>query len=49
MPQRGWDGMDCVGVVWMTCSINSSHHQLGTCLRSNGRWACWARIFIEKE
>ena len=28
-PQRGRDGMDCVGVVWMTCSINSSRHQLG--------------------
>ena len=27
-PQRGRDGMDCVGVVWMTCSINSSRHQV---------------------
>ena len=34
-PQRGRDGMDCVGVVWMTCSINSSRHQLGACWRSN--------------
>ena len=28
-PQRGRDGMDWVGVVWMMCSINSSRHQLG--------------------
>ena len=27
--QRGQNRMDYVGVVWMTCSINSSHHQLG--------------------
>ncbi len=25
-PERGRDGMDWVGVVWMTCSINSSRH-----------------------
>ena len=30
-PQRGRDGMDCAGVVWMTCSINSSRHQLAAC------------------
>ena len=34
-PQRGRDGMDCVGVGWMTCSINRSRHQLGACWRSN--------------
>jgi hypothetical protein len=34
-PERGWDRMDCVRVVWMMCSINSSHHQLGTCWCSN--------------
>ena len=28
-PQWGWDRMVCIGVVWMTCSINSSRHQLG--------------------
>jgi hypothetical protein len=28
-PQRGRDGMDCVGVGWMTRSINRSCHQLG--------------------
>jgi len=36
-PQRGWDGMDCIGVVRMTCSINSSCHQLGACWRPNVR------------
>jgi hypothetical protein len=34
-PQQGWDGMDCVGVVWMTCSINRLGHQLGACWHSN--------------
>ena len=35
MPQQGRDRMDCIGVVWMTRSINRSCHQLGTCLCSN--------------
>jgi len=46
-PERGRDGMDCIGVVWMTCSINSSRHQLGAGAQICC-WACWARFFIAK-
>jgi len=35
IPQRGRDGMDCIGVVWMSFSINRSCHQLGACWRTN--------------
>jgi hypothetical protein len=34
-PQRGRDGMDCIGVIWMTCSTNRTCHQLGAYWRSN--------------
>jgi len=48
-PERGRDGMDCIGVVWMTCSINSSHHQLGTCWRSNMPLGLLGSVFHSKN
>jgi len=45
-PHRGRDGMDCIGVGWMTRSINRSRHQSGGCSLSN---ACWARFSMEKK
>ena len=48
-PQRGRDGMDWVGVVWMTCSINSSRHQLGACWRSNMPLGLLGSVFHSKN
>jgi hypothetical protein len=48
-PQRGRDGMDCVGVVWMTCSINSSRHQLGACWRSIMLLGSLGLIFLSRK
>jgi hypothetical protein len=48
-PQRGRDGMDCVGVVWMMCSINSSHHQLGACWHSNMLLGLLGSVFHSKN
>jgi len=48
-PQRGRDGMDCIGVVWMTFSINSSCHQLGACCRSNMLLGLLGSVFHGKN
>ena len=48
-PQRGRDGMDCIGVGWMTQSINRSGHQLGACSRLNGCWAHWAQYLMANK
>jgi hypothetical protein len=48
-PQRERDGMDRVGVVWMTCSINRSCHQLGTCWRSNMLLGFLGLVFHSKN
>jgi len=41
--------MDCVGVVWMSFSINRSHHQLGTCWRSNMLLGLLGSVFHNKN
>ena len=49
VPQRGRDGMDCIGVVWMSFSINRSRHQLGACWRTNMLLGLQGSVFHNKN